>query len=444
MKILVKLFSVFYLLVALASCKKEEDLDTSTLLGLGGDTWAKSAIDRWLYDSLTKPYNIDVKYRWDPWEVNLSATLIPPDESKVIEAMSAMKQIWIDPYNAETGSELMIKKYAPRTFILVGSPEYLPNNTILLGQAEGGSKIAMYVINNFSKSNTAELRRMLHTIEHEFGHILHQNVVYPQEFKTITPNYTSTWFNISDAQAQSEGFVTGYAESGPDDDFVETLSVMLIEGKNRWEELVTSQNATAQSALRRKEEIVVNYFRTVWNIDFYSLQKRTQDAINRLSSDALDLYFGFGKPNTMVTVNPANTAQLTQSTGFTTIFNTAKAGVAAALPGLVLDSMAVVMNTATTMQLRLFLHNAAGNFLANYTYNVSRNAAGLYTFTYVGPADGNATFLATAVAALTNYFRNNTFKAEWFLSPNNTIKPLRVIFTPQQTANASFMGLLKP
>jgi hypothetical protein len=113
MNIIAKLFSVFYLLVALASCRKEEDLDTSTLLGLGGETWAKGPIDRWLFDSLTKPYNIEVKYRWDPWEVNLDATLVPPDESKVIEAMSAMKQIWIDPFNAETGSELLIKSTRP-------------------------------------------------------------------------------------------------------------------------------------------------------------------------------------------------------------------------------------------------------------------------------------------------------------------------------------------
>jgi substrate import-associated zinc metallohydrolase lipoprotein len=111
---------------------------------------------------------------------------VPPEESKVIPAMSIVKQIWIEPYNAETGSETFIKKYAPKHFVLVGSPQYEFNGEIL-ATAEGGNKIVMFVINRFDKNNIVELRRMLHTIQHEFAHILHQNILYPQEFKTITP-----------------------------------------------------------------------------------------------------------------------------------------------------------------------------------------------------------------------------------------------------------------
>ena len=114
MKLILKITSIVLVTLTFAACEKKENLDTSNLLGLGGDTWTKGAIDKWLYDSITKPYNIEVKYRWDPWEVSLDKTLVPPDESKVIPAMSAIKQIWIDPYNAETGSENFIKKYSPQ------------------------------------------------------------------------------------------------------------------------------------------------------------------------------------------------------------------------------------------------------------------------------------------------------------------------------------------
>ena len=82
------------------------------------------------YDSLTVPYNIAVKYRWDPWELSLDKTLTPPDEAKIIPAMSAIKRVWIDPYNAETGSDLFIKKYSPKQFKLVGSVEYNYNGTV--------------------------------------------------------------------------------------------------------------------------------------------------------------------------------------------------------------------------------------------------------------------------------------------------------------------------
>ena len=444
MKHLFKICAVCFLLVTFASCKKDETLDRPLPLGLGGDTWTKGPIDTWIYDSLTKTYNIEVKYRWDPWELQLDRTLVPPDESKIIPAMTAVKRIWIDPYSAETGSELFIKKYAPKSFVLVGSPQYNYNGTIVLGQAEGGNKITLFTLNSFDVTNTPELRRMLHTIEHEFAHILHQNVLYPPEFKYITPQYTSTWFNISESAAAAEGYATAYSMSGPDDDFVEMVATMLVEGKNRWEEFVTSQNATAQAALRKKEEIVVNYFRQVWNIDFYRLQKRTQDALNNLSPDPVGNYYGFGKTFTRVSVNPANTS-LTQSSGFTTIYNNAKTGLAAVGgAGRVLDSIAVIMNSATTMQLRVYYRNAANtNFQANFNYNASKDANGIYTFTYVN-SDANGGVIGSGVTALINFFNNNTFKTDWLFSPNNTIKPLRVIFTPQQTTNSSFMGLLLP
>ena len=84
MKLILKITAIVLTISVFASCEKKDDLDTSNLLGLGGDTWTKGAIDKWLYDSMTKPYNVDVKYRWDPWEVDLSATLVPPEESQVI------------------------------------------------------------------------------------------------------------------------------------------------------------------------------------------------------------------------------------------------------------------------------------------------------------------------------------------------------------------------
>lgn len=440
MKLILKITAIVLVTLTFAACEKKENLDTSNLLGLGGDTWTKGAIDKWLYDSITKPYNIEVKYRWDPWEVSLDKTLVPPDESKVIPAMSAIKQIWIDPYNAETGSENFIKKYSPKSFVLVGSPEYNYNGTILLGQAEGGNKIAMYVINQFDKNNISELRRMLHTIEHEFAHILHQNILYSQDFKTITPNYTSTWFNISDEEAQSQGFATAYSMAAPDEDFVEMVSTMLVEGKQRFNELVENQNTTAQAALRRKEEIVVNYFKQAWNIDFYSLQKRTQDALNRIApSQPVPFYFGFGKIYTTAGYSAAAGASfLPASAGFSTIYNNAATALTAL--GYTLDFIEVTITSATTMVFKVYMFDATTDYVANFTFSYTKNGSDIYDFTYVS-ADARGTLTKTAVQPLLDYFNNNTFKLDWYLDPNATIYP-RAIFTPQQTANATFTTLL--
>ncbi len=112
--------------------------------------------------------------------------------------MSAIKRVWIDPYNEETGSDLFIKKYSPKQFKLVGSVEYNYNGTVVLGQAEGGNNIIFFDINqNFDQDPVSSVKRMIQTSHHEFAHVLHQNVLYPQEFKGISSRlgmvgYTAT------------------------------------------------------------------------------------------------------------------------------------------------------------------------------------------------------------------------------------------------------------
>jgi substrate import-associated zinc metallohydrolase lipoprotein len=213
--------------------------------------------------------------------------------------MSAIKKAWIDVYEAEAGS-LFVKKYTPKFFILEGSGSYNPDGTTTLGTAEGGRKVVLYQLNYFRTkdmpghvpSDSTVVKEVFHTIHHEFGHILHQNVMYPLEYKRINVGlYTTNWNNISTKEARLDGFVTPYSISGPDEDFVEMVSIMLTEGREGFNRIVngitgTSSNGTtaevAQSRLRQKETLVVDYFKTVWKIDFYSLQAKTRTAVESL------------------------------------------------------------------------------------------------------------------------------------------------------------------
>lgn len=263
-----------------SACQKEEDLEVD-LLNLGGETWTPTALDIWLTEQYITPYNIEVKYRFDRYEVALNRVLVPPQESKVMAAMDAIKKTWILPYEQQAG-ETFIKKLAPKQFVLVGSPQFNTNGTITLGTAEGGRKVVLYKINYFDKDNKAELKEMLHTIHHEFGHILHQTILYPEEFKRITTSYTANWNDFSLADARSRGFITQYARNNPDDDFVEMISIMLIEDRNSWNALINNAPESGREALRQKEQMVVRYFKEAWNIDIYALQARTQAAINAL------------------------------------------------------------------------------------------------------------------------------------------------------------------
>ena len=291
-------------MASLSSCKKEDInlADAADLSGLGGDTWASGPIDKWIYDTLTVPFNVSVKYKWDQFEdiSDITKILVPPREENIIPVLSAVKKVWIDSYIAES-SLLFFKRLSPKFFYMIGSPAFESNGAIKLGQAEGGRKIILLNVNytkvkgmtGYEARDSGWLKEMFHTIHHEFGHILHQNVIYPNEFKTLNPNlFTSEWINYTDAEARRDGFITAYSMNVVDDDFVEMISVMLIEGKAGYEKMLADiPNATtprgttraqAIARLRAKESIVVNYYKQVWNIDFYRLQARTRTAIERL------------------------------------------------------------------------------------------------------------------------------------------------------------------
>ncbi|WP_298735354.1 putative zinc-binding metallopeptidase [uncultured Chitinophaga sp.] len=294
-----KIYIFICLLAILGSCSKDQPENVDNIPGLGGDTWEPGPIDFWIRDSLTTPFNITAKYKWDQGELEFNRTLVPPKEEKIIPVLSAIKKVWIDNYVAVAG-DLFMKRYSPKFFVLVGSASYNPDGTITLGTAEGGRRILLYVLNDFRirgmsdyvPQDSLNVKEMFHTIEHEFGHILHQTVLYTPDFKRISVGmYTSNWNNVSDAEARADGFVTAYAMAAPDEDFVEMISMMLTEGKGGFDVIVNSITGTspngitaeeAKNRLRQKETIVVNYFKDTWNIDFYNLQARTRASIVQL------------------------------------------------------------------------------------------------------------------------------------------------------------------
>lgn len=286
-------------------CEKEQlgDLNTK-ILDLGGEEIAPSETDTWLYNNFVKPYNMEVKYKWDQFELALNRTLVPVYEDKVIPIMNTIKETWIVPYEKVAGAAF-IKKLSPKKFVLVGSPQY-NNGTITLGEAEGGRKIVMYRLNWFTRTDASLIRAIMKTVHHEFGHTMHQTIMYPEEYMYITPAaYTSSWNNVSDTEAMKLGFISSYATASPDEDFVEMLSRIVVYGKEAFDQRVAEATSIYNNpslnagmtydpgaALRQKEAILVSYLKQVWGVDLYDpspgvkgLVTLVQEAISDISSN---------------------------------------------------------------------------------------------------------------------------------------------------------------
>ncbi len=295
-----KIFSFLIISLAMISCSEEEPLSDSFLLGLGGTVYYETEIDEWIYENLTVPYNMEVKYRWDQSEVDVNKTLTPIDESKVIPLLETIIKVWIDVYETVGGPEF-IKTLSPKKYVLIGSYEY-NTSTWTLGEAEGGNKIVIYRANWFDKADKDIVQAIMKTVHHKFGHTMHQTVDYTTAFDDITAvNYNSSWTNTSSDEAMQMGFVSPYASDSPNEDFVETLARILIYGKDWFDEYVQSASdyyeTTATNelltsydpseALLAKEGIVEDYLYDVWGIYLYDQEDGTR-GLEGLVQDAID------------------------------------------------------------------------------------------------------------------------------------------------------------
>ena len=265
-------------------CSKEEKLPTDTIYGLGGYEYVKNDIDNFIHENFVKPYNVEIKYRWEPAEVNFNKSIVPSREEKIKEMAQVILKGWIEPYKAIAGDNFL-RTYNFSKFYFAGSWEYNNNGTIVLGTAEGGVKIVILGVNDLNTKDINNFTEYLYTIHHEFAHIIHQTKFFPQEWRQIPGNaqwYTSTWANTSTPDAQKQGFVRNYAKLNPNEDFVETIAFLLVRGQEKYN-LLKTNNPSVAATYQQKEDIVVNYYKEVLNIDFRALQVAVQEALQEIT-----------------------------------------------------------------------------------------------------------------------------------------------------------------
>lgn len=262
---------IVFAIVSLMACSNEEPLTESQL---DISTPQLSPLDSWIKTNFVDPYNIRVQYRWDQNLVDNNRFLIPPTESKVQPAMEVVKKLWIDSYNTAGGPDF-IKKLAPREFVLIAGINLNSTGTQTLGIAEGGMRITLFEVDPLDRKNRDEVVRFIHTLQHEYVHILNQTKAFDEvAFGAITPSgYTSNWYELEDAEARELGFITAYAQDKVFEDFAEMASTMLDYSKAGYDDLINGiTSVPARNALRAKEAIVVKYYKDTFNIDFYALQ----------------------------------------------------------------------------------------------------------------------------------------------------------------------------
>lgn len=252
----------------------------------------RDAFDKWLLENYTFPYNVEMKYKMEDIESDMKYHLVPADSAKTAKLSIIMKYLWFDAYNEVIGPDF-IKENMPRTIHFIGSPAYNSEGTMVLGTAEGGLKITLYMVNSLDDETLKDYDTMnkyyFHTLHHEFTHILNQKIPYDQSFKLITESgYVSgDWYTIPDKTAHQAGFITPYAMVEPLEDFAEMLSNYVTMSQSEWNAILADAGTTGAASISAKLDIVRNYMQESWNVDIDQLRAAVLRRASTLS--AVDL-----------------------------------------------------------------------------------------------------------------------------------------------------------
>lgn len=252
----------------------------------------RDAFDKWLLENYTFPYNVEMKYKMEDIESDMKYHLVPADSAKTAKLSIIMKYLWFDAYNEVIGPDF-IKENMPRTIHFIGSPAYNSEGTMVLGTAEGGLKITLYMVNSLDDKTLKDYDTMnkyyFHTLHHEFTHILNQKIPYDQSFKLITESgYVSgDWYTIPDKTAHQAGFITPYAMVEPLEDFAEMLSGYVTMTQSEWNAILADAGTTGAASISAKLDIVRNYMQESWNVDIDELRAAVLRRANTLN--AVDL-----------------------------------------------------------------------------------------------------------------------------------------------------------
>lgn len=291
-----------FTLLPFTACSDDDLSDTSVF---DGDSITQNAFDKWLYKNYVLPYNIRVLYKLPDLETDFSYEALAPAElNQAIQFSHIVKHAWLGAYDEIAGIDFT-RQYAPKQIMLVGSYAVRSNGVAAtLGTAEGGMKIVLYginVIDMMADNNANALNETyLHTMHHEFVHILNQMKDYPTDFQRISEaDYISgEWQNFT-GSALASGFVSKYAMSEAREDFAETAATYLSYSTSQWEWYIDEAQGFRSGNPERydpgiakvyqKLAIVKKYFMDSYGIDLETLHDVVQRRLQEVGSHLVDL-----------------------------------------------------------------------------------------------------------------------------------------------------------
>jgi substrate import-associated zinc metallohydrolase lipoprotein len=252
---------------------------------------ATDTLDLFIRDNFLKPYGMAVRYKYVDRYVDQTKRVTPPSRSSIKPMLNFVEDMWIDPFLQVPNGKKFFMNYVPPEVVLIGSRMYNNDGTVTLGTADAGARITLTEVDFIDVTNQAWVFQQIHTMYHEFAHIVHQRHNLPPSWNTISPaGYTSagSWYNLTDAEALQRGFVSPYATSSFNEDFAETVAFLLYDPDFYEKYIDDEPNCTTvacvnrnagRAMLRKKYTAVIEHYKQYVGVDLLQVRAVVQQKL---------------------------------------------------------------------------------------------------------------------------------------------------------------------
>ena len=244
----IKITKIVFILSFILSCVacSEDKLSGNSVIDENKTQIEATELDNWILNNITKPYGIEVIYRWEKNSNADGVYIYPPKIEKVRAVLEAVKELGLDTYLLkEVGGKDFLLGRLPIKLYLYGGGNPDENGVERLYNPQlTAAEMCIYNVNEFEPTDFDKVFVLMRSVHHQLAKRLMQFVSYDRDkFYAISGHrYTGTTEPIAaplgyaktgkerfglDNYANKRGFYTMLSFLSAEDDFAEIISSTL-------------------------------------------------------------------------------------------------------------------------------------------------------------------------------------------------------------------------